>query len=408
MWLYGPAGAGKSAVAQTMAEKWAEDGKLGAAFFFARWRAGGGLAQQLFTTIAFQLALNFPALREAIVRAVEFDPTIPERNLEAQAYGLIVAPMKTLNLGPAAPFMIVIDGLDECDGKPIQVLIINIIRDLIHLHDLPLRFFVASRPEPHLREVLDQSSSSSLVSRLVLDHTFGPSLDILHYLRERFAEIDRKRYPNRTETQARNEWPSTHDLERLVQNASGHFIYAATVIKFVDDEYSLPEDRLRVILDLKSSSPSAFADLDLLYHQILSANPDTPLVVRVLGAYFVLLNGGRKCTIWFLQSLLGLPPGVARLALSGLHSILSIPTSDELAISVHHASLWDYLTNQTRSQEFFLDMVRHNGDLSLRCLSIVQESLVDPYRYPESMSVFQTFSFDMYAKHIFFQSCLLP
>ncbi|KAJ7847241.1 hypothetical protein B0H14DRAFT_3138568 [Mycena olivaceomarginata] len=52
MWLYGPAGAGKSAVAQSMAENWAADNLLAASYFFARWRAGGSSGKTLFPTIA--------------------------------------------------------------------------------------------------------------------------------------------------------------------------------------------------------------------------------------------------------------------------------------------------------------------------------------------------------------------
>ncbi|KAJ7730303.1 hypothetical protein B0H16DRAFT_1733821 [Mycena metata] len=55
MWLYGPAGAGKSAIAQTMAEKWAQRKTLAAAFFFARWRTGGSSGKTLFPTVAYQL-----------------------------------------------------------------------------------------------------------------------------------------------------------------------------------------------------------------------------------------------------------------------------------------------------------------------------------------------------------------
>ncbi|KAJ7314994.1 hypothetical protein DFH08DRAFT_662115, partial [Mycena albidolilacea] len=70
MWLYGPAGTGKSAIAQSMAEKWAANYNLAATFFFGRWRAGGGSGKCLFPTIAYQLALHIPGLRESVGLAV--------------------------------------------------------------------------------------------------------------------------------------------------------------------------------------------------------------------------------------------------------------------------------------------------------------------------------------------------
>ncbi|KAJ7288624.1 hypothetical protein C8J57DRAFT_1116198, partial [Mycena rebaudengoi] len=118
MWLYGPAGAGKSAVAQTMAETWDREHKLAAAFFFARWRPGRGSGKILFLTIAYQLALQIPQLRVPIGLAVEADPAITDKSLEAQVEGLIIRPLAHLVL--ENPFVVVIDGLDECDSKSAQ------------------------------------------------------------------------------------------------------------------------------------------------------------------------------------------------------------------------------------------------------------------------------------------------
>ena len=57
LWLHGPAGAGKSAIAQTVAETCAERGELAASFFFARIVAGRNALKYLFPTIAAQIAL---------------------------------------------------------------------------------------------------------------------------------------------------------------------------------------------------------------------------------------------------------------------------------------------------------------------------------------------------------------
>ncbi|KAJ6564885.1 hypothetical protein DFH09DRAFT_984479 [Mycena vulgaris] len=143
MWLSGPARAGKSAVAQMMAEEWDADGRLAGAFFFARWRAEGDTWDRLFTTIAFQLAINVPRLRQAIGMAVDLNPTILEKNLGAQANALLVMAMKALDPRPSSPFVVVIDGLDECKERHIQQTILDTVLHLSNVHDLPLRFLVA-------------------------------------------------------------------------------------------------------------------------------------------------------------------------------------------------------------------------------------------------------------------------
>ena len=67
VWMYGPAGAGKSSIAQTIAE-WcrAVNNHLAGTFFFLRGAAGRQEGSRLFCTLAYQLALYVPGLREHI------------------------------------------------------------------------------------------------------------------------------------------------------------------------------------------------------------------------------------------------------------------------------------------------------------------------------------------------------
>src|SRR5271168_1138881 len=60
MWLFGPAGAGKSAIAKTIAEIAAEKGLLIAAFFCSRTSSTRGTKNCLVVTLAYQLALSIP------------------------------------------------------------------------------------------------------------------------------------------------------------------------------------------------------------------------------------------------------------------------------------------------------------------------------------------------------------
>ncbi|KAJ7029045.1 hypothetical protein C8F04DRAFT_1265436 [Mycena alexandri] len=275
---HGPAGGGKSAIAQTMAELWQVERKLGGAFF-AKWRTGGGSAERLFPTIAYQLALSVPQLRDHLGLAVESEPAIAERALEEQAQVLIRRPLELL--GTEKRYVVIIDGLDECDSKPTQCRIIQILSQLVAMEDFPLKFFVCSRPEPHLREVFESTSSHSRFESVSLNR-FDASRDILHCLRVRFDDIWR-RCAASMPMQAT--WPSEEDLTTLVNKVSGQFIYAETVLKFVDDEYSHPVERLRLVLGISFTPKHAsiFSDIDALYTFILSANPNTDLVIEILA-----------------------------------------------------------------------------------------------------------------------------
>jgi adenylate kinase family enzyme len=64
LWIFGPAGSGKSAIAQTIAEICFKLNKLAASFFFSRNAAARNNESMLITTLVYQLANSFPEMRE--------------------------------------------------------------------------------------------------------------------------------------------------------------------------------------------------------------------------------------------------------------------------------------------------------------------------------------------------------
>ncbi|KAJ7718805.1 hypothetical protein B0H16DRAFT_1229716, partial [Mycena metata] len=106
------------ALAQSLCQKLAEEGRLGGSFFFKRGHSSRGNAQKLFPTIAYQLTFLLPGLKQYICRTIENDPAIVDRSLSTQLEELILNPCRRTRL--AHPVSIVIDGLDECDGEHVQ------------------------------------------------------------------------------------------------------------------------------------------------------------------------------------------------------------------------------------------------------------------------------------------------
>ncbi|KAJ6490020.1 hypothetical protein C8R45DRAFT_201541 [Mycena sanguinolenta] len=186
LWLHGPAGAGKTAIMQTLAKQLRDTGRLGGSFFFKRGHSARGNANMLFATIAYQLALSVPWLRTAIAGVVESDPSILARSLETQLRKLIVKPC--LPHADRDFVTILIDGLDECEGHNMQEDILRAIRKSSK-HALPLRFIVASRPEPHIREVFNSRSYSGRFRSLNVEQS---SHDVRKYLCDGFSRIHRQ------------------------------------------------------------------------------------------------------------------------------------------------------------------------------------------------------------------------
>ncbi|KAF7343522.1 putative nwd2 protein [Mycena sanguinolenta] len=352
LWLHGPAGAGKSAIMQSLAGQLQGIERLGSSFFFKRGHATRGNGKMLFATIAYQLALSVPWLRAPISQTIENDPSIVARSMKTQMRKLISQPCRPH--GYRDPVTVLIDGLDECDGHGAQEDILRIISNPPSRHAIPLRFIVASRPEPHICEMFASHLYSGHYRSVNVEQSFA---DVRKYLRNEFLRIHQG---HSTMGKIPLPWPDPDVLEELVENSSGHFIYASTVIKFVDDKNYRPTERLAVVQDPNSSgSESAFDPLDQLYMTILSSAPRQSQLIPILCAivHFPLAADD-------IDQFLGLAEGETRLRLRGLHSVLDVPSDNKEGISSHHASFIDFLKHPNRSGDFCVGTLDHRISLA--------------------------------------------
>ena len=160
-------------------------------------------------------------------------------------------------------------------------------------------------------------------------------------------------------------WPSKDVMGRLVSKSGGYFIYASTVIKFIDEESFSPADRLDQVLNRSNSALSPlesppFAELDKLYLQILSTCPTSQLLMlkRILG-YVGLVATGEEVvcrTVAEIEALLDLPRGRVKLLLRGLRSLVSFEEWENgIVIRLNHASFEDFLHDKECSGDYHVD-----------------------------------------------------
>jgi hypothetical protein len=288
---------------------------------------------------------------------VEDNPSILDRSLSSQLQKLIIEPCQQIN--PRRPAVIVIDGLDECEGQDIQQEILRSIGNAIHGEYLPLRFLIASRPELHIRDIFTGPRLNRCHHPLNIEQSFA---DVRTYLVDEFTRIYAEHYD--TMAMVPSPWPAAEVIAELVNKSSGYFIYASTVVKFIDDKDFRPTDRLRIIMGIaKPTSESPFSSLDQLYTHILVNVPQTtwPRLLRILTVIVAKLN----LTVPHVEQLLNLGPGDVQLALRGLYSIVKMPAfNDDAHITVHHASFLDFLDNPTRSGMFYVGGPQQRMDLA--------------------------------------------
>ncbi len=97
-WLNGAAGAGKSAICQSIAERCILHGILVASFFFFRTDNSRNTVDPLVATLAYQLIQLLPETKKPIVEVVESNPLIFKQSFEAQLNLLVVQPLRQLQM----------------------------------------------------------------------------------------------------------------------------------------------------------------------------------------------------------------------------------------------------------------------------------------------------------------------
>ncbi|KAJ7663509.1 hypothetical protein B0H14DRAFT_2553685 [Mycena olivaceomarginata] len=372
-WLHGPAGAGKSAIMQTLCERLQDTGQICGSFFFKRDDQTRGNAKMLFTTLAYQLAIGQQELKALVSRKVETDPSVLGRGMDVQLRTLILEPCNLLqnNVHP----VLLIDGLDECEGHHIQQEIIRLIQSTANGRFCGLRILVASRPEPHIKETFKEDSFQGVTDFTNIWQSFE---DIQTYLRNEFLRIHRK---HSTMKNIPTPWPSSQILELLVERSSGYFIYASTAIKFVDDEYSWPLEQLDIVVQnlIPHDSESPFATLDQLYMQILSK---VPVRYRrtLCDILCVITHYPPNVTAWDIDTLLGIKLDTVELIIRPLHSVLQVPALSEHYLGVHHASFLDFLKDETRSSVFYVGSAEHKAKLGHFILKTLAYTYDDPQK----------------------------
>ncbi|KAJ7433994.1 hypothetical protein FB451DRAFT_1380095 [Mycena latifolia] len=367
LWVNGDPGSGKSAISQTVAEYCVQSGQLGATFFFSHGQGALSDGMLLFPTIAYKLAGSIPEIRAPLSRAIQADPSILTQSLEVQVQKLIVEPYRTVP-HPPIPTLIVIDGLDACVGIEMQHNILTLIAEIIVVHRLPLCFFITSRLQPHLQATFDTPIFRKLSNRIPLD-VFASDTDIRNFLTSEFISI--RHYHDHTMTGIPDPWPSQDVINLLVKKSAGHFLYPATVIKYVDDKAGHPAERLVEVV-VSAASDSNLSPIDQLYHHILSSGADPSAVLRILGPIVALYSSLPPKE---LEVLIGLGRGEVCATLQDMHALINVPdpTSSPPLQTVHiqQPSVTEFLGDIHRSLQFWIETSKYHAELARGCIQYI-------------------------------------
>ncbi|KAJ7101341.1 hypothetical protein B0H15DRAFT_408992 [Mycena belliarum] len=237
LWIKGFPGSGKTCISSSLAEKWAGSTTFGASFFFER---DGGVftaPSTMLRSLAHELCRH-SAFMDALVDELETGridfSTVP---VPRQAFRLMEIPLQHF-LDNGDMLVIIVDALDECGGlRPSRLHDRRaILAALARWSSLSphLRLIVTSRDEVEISEVLGPISKPLDLRLTGRD----AARDIELFLKSEFERI--------AYAYCLPAWPTQDDLRLVAQKARGLFVWAATLVKFVDQPG--PQEVLEQIL----------------------------------------------------------------------------------------------------------------------------------------------------------------
>lgn len=357
--MHGAARAGKTAIAQTIAEMCLDNGILVASFFFFRMDPTRNTINPVVATLAYQIIRLLPDTKAMIIQAIDSNPLIFCQSFDTQIRELITQPLRRLQrAGVPWELVIIIDGLGECRGEKNQVYLINTLAKLLSSKDLLLYALISSRLENQVKMAFGARHVISTTLYIPLDdhNSYIPDNDIALYLNNSFQSIHQSHPLGHC---LPPDWPPPSYILEISEKVSGQFIYAAVVVKFISHANASPASQLEIVCGLCPLGRSTpFAELDALYCHIFSTVSNLQATMNCL-AYVILRNEGNpfKVTHFF-----NLPVDDIYAAFSGLTSVINCGRVD---ICFLHATLPDFLLDKARSCKYYIDRSILSTELSI-------------------------------------------
>jgi len=376
-WLHGNAGTGKSSIAHTIADRFKKLGRLGSCYCFDRNKMAEERHKKIFTTIARDLADRDKQMRRELANVVHLDNSLKNTtDILQQWKELIMKPAKTLSEAMVGPIVIVVDALDESGESDTRRNLLRILSGKLgdnesHIARLPshLRILLTSRPLPDIFNTLKDA-----------DHVQQKSMDSIE---PSFTKRDIRLYISR-ELSNLNEMASWNAsvVDTLVGASDGLFEWARLACAFIEEDNGVGltlQERFEAVINKDDHIPL----LDGMYKLTLETMfpkglPKRParldrfrsVLAQIIGTAEPLpLASLRSMRCYFADK------DDVDAIIKPMGALLS-GTIDPLAtIQPLHASFPDFLTDESRSSEFFIDTSCIHDNLAFASLGVMKDEL---------------------------------
>jgi hypothetical protein len=386
LWLSGPAGKGKSAIAHTIAKRFEEAGGLGSCYSFDRQREADRRHEKIFSTIARDLADRDPGMRRALADAVQAAGSLKTTaDITQQWQKLLIEPLEKSSGSTVEPIVIMIDALDESGGVETRR---DLLRILAGKHQNPavpkitnlpgnFRFIVTSRA---LDDINEEFQGIQHIRHMSMDDipTAVAERDIHAYVSK---ELGERGFGDR-------------EFAALAKKADGLFEWARLACGYIKERHMglSPFDCYNEVVSRNPAKRDTLLDsmYTLILTNIMSKDTSTHVqhsqelhataLARFRSVMGQILGTAEPLPLASLNAMRRHFPTRGdnfdvELVVNSMGSLLSGTTNPDSPIRPLHASFRDFLTDESFSGEFFIDLSKAQHDLAFASLRVMEHGL---------------------------------
>ncbi|KAG2343552.1 WD40 repeat-like protein [Suillus weaverae] len=379
LWLSGPAGKGKSAIAHTIANWFNDVGGLGSCYCFDHQRDADRRHEKIFSTIARDLADRDPEMRRSLAEAVKDANSLKTTaDIVQQWDKLLMKPLGKLSGSIVRPVVIVIDALDESGGAETRFRILRILAGKLgaqRITELPANFriIITSRP---IHDIDDELHHAQHIRRMSMD-----DIPLATAERDIYAYVSR-------ELEGVSDFGSSV-FTALAKKADGLFEWARLACEHIKktpvgvhpiSRFNAivnrdPEKRKNLLYDIYQLILT-----DIMQRDKFDGEEYEEALTKFCSVMGQILSTVEPLPMDSLNAMRSRFPDESErykveIVVGYMGSLLSGTTNSSTPIRPIHASFRDFLTDQLHSGEFFVNVSKIQRDLAFASLRVMEHEL---------------------------------
>jgi len=379
LWLSGPAGTGKSAIAHTIAKWFSDMGVLGSCFCFDK---AEKRHEKVFSTIARDLADRDPEMRRALADAVKDSTSLKNsKDIFQQWEKLLIEPLKKISRSSVEPVLIVIEALDESGGVETRRDLLRILARTLQKKGLPqitelpsnFRILVTSRP---LRDIEVAFHGAQHILRLSIDEIPAAvaERDICAFVSDKLEGLSHF---------------GDKEFANLAAKAEGLFEWARLTCEYIKEDLPGVNPRSRFETIMNRDPGKWTGKLYDMYRLILAdiwprdRYGDIEYQEALAGFRSVMgqiLSTAEPLPFHSLHAMRNCFPNHNKHykvdVVQHMGSLLSGTTDSCIPVRLLHASFREFLTDESSSGDFFVEVTKaQHRDLALASLGVMEQGL---------------------------------